>query len=205
MTKNIIIAIMALALTAAAAGIAIVGAQTSSTTFEFRIWERGGDHYLSARAVGGSWRDFGTQLVVLDQRSAGGWRYGDIAHAVPLARESTAAGDARYDAGYQRGMSDAQRRIDAVITERDRAYAERAAEYQRGYRAGAASAPRATCPAPSPRTSGPSESQWAIYAECMDRKPLGVFCSTALTCSAPRAWWECINAKRIGDFCSTRC
>ena len=86
MTKNIVIATLAVLLAVLGTLALVMGQQRA--TVEVRVWEDVNDperNYISARAAGGSWRDLGTVPLDMSGISASGrYRYGDIELAVPV-------------------------------------------------------------------------------------------------------------------------
>ena len=89
-----LIAALALLVGVAVAGPAMAQGGGGAATVEVRVWQSVDDDrdlYVSARPAGGSWRTLGTVPLALDGLTAsGGYRYGDVALALPGAGGDTA-------------------------------------------------------------------------------------------------------------------
>ena len=83
-----LIAALALLAGLAVAGTAMAQDGANAASLDVRVWQNVDDDrdlYVSARLAGGSWRALGTVPLALDGLTAsGGYRYGDVALALPL-------------------------------------------------------------------------------------------------------------------------
>ena len=95
MSKNIIIAGLAVALVAVSVGAGVLAQSQRTANVEVRVWEDVNDperNFISARPEGGSWSTLGTIRLPLTDgvSSSGRFRYGDITLAVPLLGDALA-------------------------------------------------------------------------------------------------------------------